>query len=57
MFTVSVTLKNSIVDRLKLVEKEVHDLVFKSGDCSCSGSCGTYVEPCGCCAYHSGKDD
>ena len=57
MFAISFALKNSIIDRLKMVEKNVHDLIFKSGDCSCSGGCGTYIPPCGCCAYHSGKDN
>lgn len=57
MFAISLDLKTSILDKIKSFSTEMKDVFFAQKDCSCSGSCGTYVEPCGCCSYHSGKDN
>lgn len=54
MFTVSLELKQTMLDRLKSFAANIRDTYFANKDCSCSGGCGTYKEPCGCCSYHSG---
>ena len=52
MFTISLDLKTSIIDRIKSFTENLEDIFFNQKDCPCQGGCGTYTEPCGSCSYH-----
>ena len=53
MFTLTKEMKTGLLGKLnpKMIFAPVNQLCF-SNDCSCKGGCGTYVPPCGSCAYN-----